>query len=422
MNDRTAMLRTQPNSLTITWLALGLTLTIAPRLRIGLNVPIGPGEVVCAFWIIWVFWNHFFAAGLLPGRQAKFSAIIGTMAFFIFFAGILSALFLGFWKQTGWRDFFALAFIIVLAFAFNLHFTNRVNLERFCLALMAFLSIYVFPLFIVSRFTSHLGPFSLFYDPGATRFSALGFRPGQLDFIFVAIPFLSIHFLFRRKGILKRASLFLLCVASLYLGFDHKSDAFLVAVAAGSVVALILIWGKGVSLLNRRNRLAAIGMVAASLIVLSLISFFMFDKVESWVMNVYEQQGQGSVRINLWLNGLKAASVSPVFGLGPGSYSGVRAPFQHSEAHNTLVDVAILGGMLGILIFTCVIGYLGWRTLRTGLTWLIAAFLSMVCYSVFHYTLRQPLYLIGLIMISKLATTFARSSFKRTPNAVLDMK
>jgi len=422
MVDRNMTMRAQPNSLTITWLALGLTLTMAPRLRIGLNVPIGPGEVVCAFWIIWVFWNHFFAAGLLPGRQARLSAIIGTIAFFIFFAGILSALFLGFWKQTGWRDFFALAFVIVLAFAFNLHFTNRVNLERFCLALMAFLSIYVFPLFIVSRFTSHLGPFGLYYDPGATRFSALGFRPGQLDFIFVAIPFLAIHFLFLRKGSLTRASLLLLCVASLYLGFDHKSDAFLIAVAAGSVVALILIWGKAVSLLNRRNKLAGIGVVAASLIVLSLISLVMFEKVESWAMNVYEQQGQGSVRINLWLNGLKAASVSPVFGLGPGSYSGVRAPFQHSEAHNTLIDVAIIGGMLGVLIFTFVIGYLGWRTLTTGFTWLIAAFSSMICYSVFHFTLRQPLYLIGLIMISKLATAFAKTSFEHPPNAVLDME
>lgn len=420
MNDRTAVMRPQPNSLTITWLALGLTLTMAPRFRIGLYFPIGPGEVISVLWILWVIWNHVFVAGRLPGRQARISTILGIVALFIFLAGILSALLLGFSNYTSWRDFFALVFVIVLAFAFNLHFTDRASLERFYLTLIAFLSIYVFPLFIVSRFTSHIGPFSLYYDVGLTRFSALAFRPGQLDFIFVAIPFLSIHFLFRRKGILTRASLLLLCVASLYLGFDHKSDSFLVGVAAGSVVALILIWGKAASLLNRRNRLAGIGVVAASLIVLSLISSLMFDKVESWAMNIYEERGQGSVRINLWINGLKAASMSPVFGLGPGSYSGVKGPFQHSEAHNTLIDVTTVGGMLGALVFLCVIGYLGWRTLMTGLTWLNAGFFSMIGYSFFHYTLRQPLYLIGLIMIHKLASSLSNSSVRCSPDATLD--
>ena len=405
MNDRTAVMRTQPNSLTITWLALGLTLTLASQLRIALYLPIGPGEILCALWIGWIVISHLIINKAAVSRQAVITVIIGAVALIILLAGMLSSVLLNLWEQTGWRDFFALVFVIALTFAFNLYFTDHERIERFCLTLMIFLALYVFPLLLISRFTVYLGPFSLYYKPDTNpRFAALATRPGQLDFIFVALPFLALYFFFRKDGLLTKITLVLLALATVFMGLDHSSDAFLLSLATGVLIVLFMIWLKSVSKLLGRNKPAGLTVIIFSFVIACGISLLLVSGVMSWAEQLYNaEEGQGSVRIALWLNGLKAASASPFVGLGPGVYSGISAPFLGAEAHNTFIDVAASGGILGGALFLGLIVCLAWRCWKTGFVWLNAAFMSVLAYSFFHYTLRQPLFLISLIMVSNLA-------------------
>jgi O-antigen ligase len=115
--------------------------------------------------------------------------------------------------------------------------------------------------------------------------------------------------------------------------------------------------------------------------------------------NVYAEGDQGEKRFTLWLNGLQAIRESPLFGFGPGSFSGKAAPFQSNEAHNSFIDWGMSTGAVGLTIY---LGLLAWTArcaLRSGEVIPVAMLISVVMVSVFGYVLRQPDFWMVLVLV-----------------------
>ena len=55
---------------------------------------------------------------------------------------------------------------------------------------------------------------------------------------------------------------------------------------------------------------------------------------------------EGNLRVSLLINALKATAVSPLFGFGVGSFSGIDLPFKGIEAHNNFLDLAMQFGFI----------------------------------------------------------------------------
>jgi hypothetical protein len=393
------------------WLALGLTLTMAQQLRLSniarpirvLAIPIGPGEILGILWIIWVLWDHVIICRRGINRTAilVLSLVLVTLA--VAFAGTLSALYLDHWDPTGWRDFLSITFILTLLFAFSLRFNDLKSLERFCLILMATTFMYLFPLFLLSRITTNIGSFKLYYDIDFTRFTAFANYPGQIAYFLVVVPFLSLHFLNRSKGTLTRCLFIMLAVAAVIVGIYIKNDSFNIGVLAGSAVFATIKWTKLVAKLIQRYRLAAIATVLLTIILVAGGAAVIYDTAEEWARNIYKaDRNQGDVRIRLASHALESASFSPLVGLGPGMHSRTEY-FLQSEGHNVFVDITAAGGLLGLSIFVCFTTWVGWCCWRTRSAWLGGAFVAIMVFSLFNNTLRHPLYLLTLLIIGKLA-------------------
>lgn len=99
------------------------------------------------------------------------------------------------------------------------------------------------------------------------------------------------------------------------------------------------------------------------------------------------------VRINIWLNSVEAWKASPVFGLGPGAYSGFERPFQNTESHNLPLQLLTNAGVIGLLSAISFLLWLSWRLWRVpeAASW-IAAIAGLVGQGMGQYFMRHPVF------------------------------
>lgn len=115
------------------------------------------------------------------------------------------------------------------------------------------------------------------------------------------------------------------------------------------------------------------------------------------------QDGQGSVRLLLWLNGLKAWGDAFLIGHGPGNYSGIEGPYEGIEAHNFLVDWCAAYGVIGafpLLAVFCIVFHSAWKNCNKLM---IAFVIALSVQMAFHFYGRQPVLWIWWILAFKIA-------------------
>jgi O-antigen ligase len=132
---------------------------------------------------------------------------------------------------------------------------------------------------------------------------------------------------------------------------------------------------------------------------------------------LYEAEGgQGQVRVLLWENGVEALLSAPLLGLGPGGHSGIAAPFSGAEAHNTFVDWGTNTGLVGLLAYVALLTWIAIDVWRSRHPTLIAALVATQVLSMFHFTLRHPVYWFYLTAIHAIALGYrAMRAEKPTP-------
>lgn len=99
------------------------------------------------------------------------------------------------------------------------------------------------------------------------------------------------------------------------------------------------------------------------------------------------------VRLGIWQHSLEAWRVSPVFGLGPGAYSGLDGPFENTESHNLPLQLLTNAGLVGLLSAIGFFMWLCWRLWRLpdAAPW-IAAIAGLVGQGMGQYFMRHPVF------------------------------
>ena len=288
------------------------------------------------------------------------------------------------------RAKFAVGLVIFNAYVFGSRLNHKEKLDYLYLFYVQ-TSIVVVLIF----FTSLGSMIDIWKTP--KRLHGFSFRPTQLSSILSFTFFLGFYF-YKQKRIKKIYFYFVLILTSI-VAILTESEALVVAVATSY---LILIFFKAKSYFFKKDRKLAIKILFYFISAMTLISpfvlYFLFDHFN-------DGRGQASGRLNIWWNSLRATSYSPLFGFGPGSYSGVdNKPFVGKEAHNTILDFLGYGGF----IFLSIITFMYIKILKSIKfdNYLILSLISITIYGLFHNNGRAPYLWLSLFFLFSIKDKF----------------
>lgn len=388
----------------IIWVAVGIVLTTATQLRRS-SLPLGPGEVMLAIWILFV--------GIEIALVRHHSITSVTRVFFCFWIasftslalGLLSAESLGLTSLSVFHDTFAFAFVFSFSMAFLIRVSSNQYLTKILSLYTSFAIVSLSILFIFPRLIPFLNTWY-----GGARFTAWSKDPNQLALLLSTMPFFSLYFLQLSKNKYEKFGRFLLIIMSFILGAATQSDSLRIWWIIASLITIFLMLYRWLSeraiIFLSPYKIFVIKQILILGLVLNLVLLgcMVYEKVYTVLNHVYSYGSQGSARLTLWANGIAALSHSPIFGLGPGAHSGYTKPFLAVEAHNTFIDWTVSYGIVGLICYISLLGWVGWKVWKNGSVALFAAFISLVGYSVFLYTLRHIIFWFCLLTLASLST------------------
>jgi hypothetical protein len=255
------------------------------------------------------------------------------------------------------------------------------------------------------RFIGNVPGVEVWYEGDVARFTGLSSNPNQLALALVPLPFL----LLRVAGVVagSRRLSYLLTALIAACGVMTASDALGVGWVSGVVVTVVLSIAVGTA----TPHLGELGRVVVSAALLALAGLALvlaaadLSDVGRAVESRLNEGNQASTRVGLWVHGLAAAAMSPVFGLGPGAFSGESGPFESIEAHSTLIDWLTMSGAVGLSALLGLVAVIAVHCLRRRALLCFGALVALLAFSMFHNVLRQPLFWFYLSAVYVLASS-----------------
>ena len=122
-----------------------------------------------------------------------------------------------------------------------------------------------------------------------------------------------------------------------------------------------------------------------------VIGLVLIDPIVGEIQEIANTRDQNKVRLELWANGIEAGLQRPVFGLGPGAWSGFDGPRGLEEAHNSPIDYFTNAGLIGAALLLYGMCALFFRTLLSKQAVLLAGITAVTIFALFHNVLRQPI-------------------------------
>jgi len=393
----------RPKSVDIVFVSLGLLLTTAKQLRFS-GVPIGIGELLLLAWILLSALKIITQQKVNLTKQKVFQSFFwfGYLSLLLLSTGWLFSLILNRSIDNAAYDFSALVFsgcfYVLITIKFNAKQVTKIYL------IVSLIFLFLSTVFFVS--IEYLPFISLPFDPWYSRpvrFMSWTSNPNQFALFLVIIPYVYLYLIDLSNNLFKQSFLCVALAISLGFGYLSGSDALYVSWGIGFLFAIIY---KLVYFLLK----VRLGKKKYFFLYLFFLLFFLFLSLSFYwrqfvliaqIINPV-QVSQSASRMNLILHGLEALKVSPIFGLGPGSHSGIEAALQGSEIHNTFLDWATNTGFLGISIFLLLLKFVFQKSTSPKSIWVVTAFLSLMCFIQFHYVFRQPFFWFNLILLAQL--------------------
>lgn len=228
------------------------------------------------------------------------------------------------------------------------------------------------------------------------RFQGLTTNPNQAALFYLSVLMIGVSLLVSGSGLsnLKKAALVASALVALVLGFATDSDAFKISI-------VVLVGGVGIASAIRLNKIntdivvmSILFGIAAALLLYAYDADFVEDAIEQATFSLTYGE-QDTVRVLLWQNGLLAWYEAPIFGNGPGAWSGISGPFNATEAHNAFIDWLSIAGIIGMIpiiwLFSRIFKYP-----LSGNVVSYATLIALIAFAFFHFTFRQPFYWIPL--------------------------
>jgi O-antigen ligase len=386
------------------WAALAVMVTSATQLR-SAAVPVGPGEVLLATWLLFV------GLLLLGGRRVVLGSVFrGLLVYWLIAVlllglGMLMALSQHKSDGSNWMHHgIALALQALFTCILAIRLPDQGGEDYYEIAartalFACFLSGTV--LLVAALLAPSMGPIQPWYGH---RFRGWAENPNQMALMVLGMPFLGWHLLRRTQRLGAKVIYGLAILGCVWVGLATWSDGLRVAWLGALAVIGFVLWCRAL------RRSAGPLMYLTHLIVPALVLVLgiglggqLLARFEAIGQGVYSEGDQGAIRMATWRNGLEAIGHSPLVGFGPGSYSGLFAPFQGFEAHSTYIDWGMSTGALGVALQVALLAWAAWRAWRARAFALLAGFGALFIFSIFAYTLRQPIYWLLLVLTLRLA-------------------
>ncbi|MEM7069068.1 MAG: O-antigen ligase family protein [Pseudomonadota bacterium] len=116
--------------------------------------------------------------------------------------------------------------------------------------------------------------------------------------------------------------------------------------------------------------------------------------------NVDDSTKQGSVRLSIWLRVLKKSLEKPVLGHGFGTLVAIEDYPHPTEAHNTVLDFALISGLLGVGAVGVLMILVTFQAYRNQHLFFAVFILGTLgSYAMFHFLGRQPLFWILIFLM-----------------------
>jgi len=167
----------------------------------------------------------------------------------------------------------------------------------------------------------------------------------------------------------------------IFLTLKTESDAFMLSIVAACVFYIFL-------KLFYIKRYSIPSNVFIYIIPVLFIAFCILYNYQDEIVTIWNNAG-GVARGGLYLNAIEVIKSSPLFGFGFGTFSGKTVPFEGTEAHSNILDLAIQFGVL----FSALIYYILFKAISISIKkgeLIIASFmLAYIMTGFFHYTARH---------------------------------
>ena len=376
------------------WFALALVLTTATQLRWN-NLPMGPGELMLVIWLMSVGF-HILKQGRFPlSVSFKLLIIFWGLGLVSLCAGWLVGLSQGvFDAAPALHNLLAYLFVSFVALFGAIHWRND-EIKQIGEMVLIFSIGGLIPLLIYAQYSNKLYMLSLWLGK-ESRFLGWSRDPNQIAILVGPFPFLALYYLKKHSSALGKVLFLLLFTCSIVLGLSTDSDSLKVAWMVSVVIYSIL-----VLLLCGKVTYRKAAVVSGIVLLCYFAGVFIFgSEVVSWIENIYYKQDQGSVRLALWVNGLQAASHSPLVGLGPGAFSGVQEAFAGMECHNTFIDWMTNTGVIGLLLLIFLLSWTFIKALsRSNDPEAVAVLTTVITVSLFLYVIRHPIWWLYIIWV-----------------------
>lgn len=220
-----------------------------------------------------------------------------------------------------------------------------------------------------------------------TRFTGGAKNPNQLALYLVCLTLITaIHV---RPPLLKAGCFGLL----VFFGLASQSDAFLAYLALSMGILLL-------SLIVPSRFFLLVAPV--TLLVLLLVGLWFLGDITAMLGNQWSAADQGGSRFTLYVNGLQAWLDNPltfVLGNGAGNFSGLHAPFQGWEAHNTPIDMLTIGGLLGFVAIYFFPVKCALDVYRLDQRLVFACTVGLIGFTFFHFVARHPIFWITIFVL-----------------------
>ena len=241
-------------------------------------------------------------------------------------------------------------------------------------------------------------PFPLKLMYGGRRFCGGADNPNTLATLLICIPFVAIWNLWKIVLGLKRISSkkivgFVFWIIILILSFKEsyatESDATKLSYIL-SIFAFVLFL-----LTSKMRDSVALFFIIAIFAIFIVVFFLLFDFAMPKALEYFASYDHDSSRQTLWSNAFYKISESGGLGYGPGAFLDSGTVLNHWEAHNTVLDFAMQGGVLLAVVLVAIYVY-GMFKLRYAPI-LATGFFVLAVSSLAGYKARKPWFWIFMI-------------------------
>lgn len=309
------------------------------------GTPVGVGEVILFCWMVLsLFWCKPVCKEQRINNYKFFSVRFWLILSVSFAIGtIVNVLF--FQYKNSIRDIAALFFEFLLVYVLCTRYAPE-RIQNVVNLISIFAVIWFGILLLIATLKL---PFPLQLIYGGRRFCGGADNPNTLATLLICIPFVAIwnlrNTIFNiNKVSSKKVIAFVFWIIILILSFKESyatdSDATKLSYIL-SIFAFVFFL-----MTSKMRDSVALFFIIAIFAIFIVVFFLLFDFAMPKAIDYFASYDHDSSRQTLWSNAFFKISESGGLGYGPGSFLDLATIINHWEAHNTILDFAMQGGLL----------------------------------------------------------------------------